>query len=58
MKGERSCELLDEDRFSAPNGFREEEEEEEEVERYEYLNLKREYKKPVSNDIIRARIIR
>ena len=50
IKGGRSCELLDEDRFSAPDEFQEEE-------GYEYFDLNREYKKPVSNDIICARII-
>ena len=49
IKGERSCELLDEDRLSAPDEFQEEE-------RYEYFDLNREYKKPVRN-IINASII-
>jgi len=49
IKGEGSCELLDEDRFSAPDEFQEEE-------GYEYFDLNREYKKPVRN-IINASII-
>ena len=49
IKGERSCQLLDEDRFSAPDEFQEEE-------GYEYFDLNREYKKPVRN-IINASII-
>ena len=49
IKGERSCELLDEDRFSAPDEFQEEE-------GYEYFDLNREYKKPERN-IINASII-
>ncbi|XP_015766444.1 PREDICTED: uncharacterized protein LOC107345255 [Acropora digitifera] len=42
IKGERSCELLDEDRFSAPHEFQEEE-------GYKYFDLNREYKKPTNN---------
>ena len=49
IKGERSCELLDEDRFSAPDEFQEEE-------GYEYFDFNREYKKAVRN-IINASLI-
>ena len=42
--------MLDEDKFSAPDELQEEE-------GYEYVDLNREYKKPVSNDMICARII-
>ena len=44
-------ELLEEDRFSAPDGFQEEE-------GYEYFDCNREYQKSVTDDIICARIIR
>ena len=40
MKGKHSCELLDEDRFAAPDDFVEEQ-------GYEYHDMSREYKKAV-----------
>ena len=40
MKGKHSCELLDEDRFAAPDDFVEEKE-------YEYYDISREYEKAV-----------
>ena len=40
MKGKHSCELLDEDRFAAPDDFEEEQ-------GYEYYEMDREYEKTV-----------
>ena len=40
MKGQHSCELLDEDRFAAPDDFLEEQ-------GYEYYDISREYEKAV-----------
>jgi len=40
IKGKHSCELLDEERFTAPNDFVEEKE-------YEYYDTSREYEKAV-----------
>ena len=40
MKGKHSCELLDEDRFAAPDDFEEEES-------YEYHEMDRQYGKTV-----------
>ena len=40
MKGQHNCELLDEDRFTAPDDFEEEQ-------GYEYYDMSREYEKAV-----------
>ena len=40
MKGKHSCELLDEDRFAAPDDLKEEK-------GYEYYEMDRQYKKAV-----------
>ena len=40
MKGQHNCELLDEDRFAAPDDFEEEQD-------YEYYDMSREYEKAV-----------
>ena len=40
MKGKHSCELLDEDRFAAPDHFLQEQ-------GYEYFDMNREYQKAV-----------
>ena len=40
MKGEHNCELLDEDRFAAPDDFVEEQS-------YDYYDMSREYEKTV-----------
>ena len=51
MKGQHSCELLDEDRFAAPDDFVEEQE-------YEYYDISREYEKAVRYyDTLNLRII-
>ena len=51
MKGKHSCELLDEDRFAAPDDFVEEQ-------GYEYYDMSREYQKAVRYyDTINLRII-
>ena len=51
MKGQHSCELLDEDRFAAPDDFVDEQE-------YEYYDISRENEKPVRYyDTINLRII-
>ena len=50
MKGKHSCELLDEDRFAAPDNFVEDQE-------YEYYDIGREYEKAVRYyDTINLRI--
>ena len=52
MKGEHSCELLDEDRFAAPDDVVEEQ-------GYEYYDIAREYEKALRYyDIIILRIIK
>ena len=51
MKGKHSCELLDEDRFAAPDDLMEQQ-------GYEYYDINREYEKAVRYyDIINLRII-
>ena len=51
MKGKHSCELLDEDRFAAPDDFVEEQ-------GYQYYDMSREYTKAVRYyDTINLRII-
>ena len=51
MKGEHSCELLDEERFAAPDDFVEEQ-------GYECYDMSREYEKTVRySDVINLKII-
>ena len=52
IKGKHSCELLDEDRFAAPDDFEEEQ-------GYEYYDMSKEYKKAVRyHETINLRIFK